>query len=124
MRNRLALSAFETFAVSPSGLPLIAVRPQALNFEQGGSLTLGKNLFHFEIVLGVLFHEPPFINADLCVKDGTQGRRLRLQDRRESPVIGVKRKSQDRHHLVQGHVDGLLGIEMHRMRRRVESPQG
>jgi hypothetical protein len=89
---------------------LSAGRAHAIYFELGFSHALLEQRFHGAVVLGVLFHEPPFINADLCVKDGTQDRRLRLQDRRESPVIGVKRKSQDCHHLVQGHVYGPLQL--------------
>jgi hypothetical protein len=87
-----------------------AGRAHAIYFELGFSHALGKKLFHFDVVLGVLFHEPSFINADLRVQDGGQDRRLRLQYRRESPVIGVKGKSKDCHHFVQSHVHRLLQL--------------
>jgi hypothetical protein len=58
---------------------LSAGRAHAIYFELGFSHALLEQRFHGAVVLGVLFHEPPFINADLSVKNGTQDRRLRLQ---------------------------------------------
>jgi hypothetical protein len=81
---------------------------ELINLELGGSNALGNKLFHFEVVLRVLFHEPPFIKRTCAFRTEFRIVVFALRIAAKARSSGLRENPRIATTSVQGHVHSLL----------------